>query len=80
MRSPARGRLHRLDDAGVIDVARIVDGTSWDIADSADNQAAFGRPGNSRDHNKSSFPQARMACLVEVCLLALTHPLSYREP
>jgi hypothetical protein len=43
-----------------------VDGTCWDVADSPANEAAFGRPGNSRGHDKSSFPQVRMACLVEV--------------
>ncbi|SEE87858.1 Transposase DDE domain-containing protein [Streptomyces sp. Ag109_O5-10] len=43
-----------------------VDGTCWDVADSAANEAAFGRPGNSRGHDKSSFPQVRMACLIEV--------------
>lgn len=43
-----------------------VDGTCWDVADSAANEAAFGRPGNSRGHDKSGFPQVRMACLIEV--------------
>ncbi|MGW0926056.1 transposase domain-containing protein [Streptomyces sp. NPDC002755] len=43
-----------------------VDGTCWDVADSPANEAAFGRPGNSRGHDKSSFLQVRMACLVEV--------------
>lgn len=43
-----------------------VDGTCWDVADSVANEAAFGRPGNSRGHDKSSFPQVRMACLIEV--------------
>jgi hypothetical protein len=43
-----------------------VDGTCWDIADTPANETAFGRPGNSRGTNKSSFPQVRMACLVEV--------------
>lgn len=43
-----------------------VDGTCWDVADSPANEAAFGRPGNSRGHDKSSFPQVRMACLIEV--------------
>ncbi|MER5452655.1 transposase [Streptomyces sp. NPDC002764] len=36
------------------------------MADSPTNEAAFGRPGNSRGHDKSSFPQVRMACLIEV--------------
>ncbi|MFC9632219.1 IS4 family transposase [Streptomyces mirabilis] len=43
-----------------------VDGTCWDVADSPANEAAFGRPGNGRGHDKSSFPQVRMACLIEV--------------
>ncbi|WTW23291.1 hypothetical protein OHU89_50335 [Streptomyces sp. NBC_00019] len=43
-----------------------MDGTCWDVADSAADEAAFGRPGNSRGHDKSSFPQVRMACLIEV--------------
>ncbi|MFD8222541.1 IS4 family transposase [Streptomyces sp. NPDC059697] len=43
-----------------------VDGTCWDVADSPANEAAFGRPGNSRGHDKSCFPQVRMACLIEV--------------
>lgn len=43
-----------------------VDGTCWDVADSPANEAAFGRPGNSRGYDKSSFPQVRMACLIEV--------------
>ena len=43
-----------------------VDGTCWDVADSAASEAAFGRPRNSRGSDKSSFPQVRMACLIEV--------------
>ncbi|WP_369220603.1 IS4 family transposase [Streptomyces sp. R39] len=43
-----------------------VDGTCWDVADSPANEAAFGRPGNSRGHDKSSFPQVRMAWLIGV--------------
>ncbi|KUN36794.1 transposase [Streptomyces olivochromogenes] len=43
-----------------------VDATCWDVADSPANEAAFGRPGNSRGHDKSCFPQVRMACLIEV--------------
>lgn len=42
-----------------------VDGTCWDVADTVANEAAFGRPGNARGADKSSFPQVRMACLVE---------------
>ncbi|MFJ9085148.1 IS4 family transposase [Streptomyces sp. NPDC102384] len=43
-----------------------VDGTCWDVADSEANQAAFGRPGNSRGSGRSAFVQVRMAALVEV--------------
>ncbi|QDN72986.1 hypothetical protein FNV66_53010 [Streptomyces sp. S1D4-14] len=43
-----------------------VDATCWDVADSPANEAAFGRPGNSSGHDKSCFPQVRMACLIEV--------------
>jgi hypothetical protein len=43
-----------------------VDSTCWDVADSVANEAAFGRPGNSRGHDKAGFPQVRMACLIEV--------------
>ncbi|MEU7203587.1 IS4 family transposase [Streptomyces sp. NPDC045470] len=42
-----------------------VDGTCWDVADTPANEAASGRPGNSRGPDRSSFPQVRMACLVE---------------
>ncbi|MFD4554590.1 IS4 family transposase [Streptomyces sp. NPDC058469] len=53
-----------------------VDGTCWDVADSAANEAAFGRPGNSRGSNKTCFPQVRMACLIEVG----THLVPDAEP
>ncbi|MFF5185676.1 IS4 family transposase [Streptomyces sp. NPDC000345] len=43
-----------------------VDGTCWDVADTEANQAAFGRPGNSRGTGRSAFVQVRMAALVEV--------------
>jgi Transposase DDE domain. len=43
-----------------------VDATCGDVADSPANEAASGRPGNSRGHDKSCFPQVRMACLIEV--------------
>ncbi|MCG7210095.1 hypothetical protein [Streptomyces arenae] len=43
-----------------------MNGTCWDGADSAANEAAFGRPGNSHGHDKSCFPQVRTACLIEV--------------
>lgn len=43
-----------------------VDATCWDVADSPANEAAFGRPRNARGHDKSCFPQVRMAGLIEV--------------
>ena len=43
-----------------------VDSTCWDVADSPAKEAAFGRPGNSRGHEKAGFPQARMVCPIEV--------------
>jgi hypothetical protein len=42
-----------------------VDGTCWDVADSAANEEAFGRPGNSRGTDRAAFPQVRMCALVE---------------
>lgn len=42
-----------------------VDSTCWDVADTAANGRAFGRPGNTRGTDKSAFPQVRMAALVE---------------
>ncbi|MFD8820340.1 IS4 family transposase [Streptomyces sp. NPDC059627] len=43
-----------------------VDGTCWDVADSAANEKAFGRPGNTRGPDRAAFPQVRMAALVEL--------------
>ncbi|RMB81460.1 IS4 family transposase [Streptomyces shenzhenensis] len=43
-----------------------VDGTCWDVADSAGNEKAFGRPGNTRGPDRAAFPQVRMAALVEL--------------
>jgi len=40
-----------------------IDGTSLDVADTEENEEAFGRPGASR--GKSAFPQIRMVSLVE---------------
>ena len=42
-----------------------VDGTCWDVADTAANDQGFGRPGNTRGPDRSAFPQVRMAALVE---------------
>ena len=40
-----------------------LDGSTLDVADTADNDAAFGRPGASR--GSSAFPQIRLVSLVE---------------
>jgi len=40
-----------------------IDGTTLDLADTVENEKAFGRPGASR--GKSAFPQLRMVSLVE---------------
>ena len=40
-----------------------IDGTTLDLADTAENEKAFGRPGASR--GRSAFPQLRMVSLVE---------------
>jgi len=41
------------------------DGTSVDIADTPENEAVFGRPGNGRSGEKSAYPQARLVALCE---------------
>ncbi|MEU4212186.1 transposase [Streptomyces sp. NPDC026206] len=48
-----------------------VDSTCWDVADTAANEAAFGRPGNTRGPDRAAFPQVRMAALAECG----THPV-----
>lgn len=42
-----------------------IDGTTVDIADTPDNEAVFGRPGNGRGPDKSAYPQARLVALCE---------------
>ncbi|MER6076669.1 IS4 family transposase, partial [Streptomyces sp. NPDC001817] len=42
-----------------------VDGTTFDLPDTEANAAFFGRPGVSRGQEKSAYPQARLAALVE---------------
>ncbi len=42
-----------------------VDGTTFDVPDTQANAAFFGRPGVSRGQEKSAYPQARVAALVE---------------
>lgn len=41
-----------------------IDGTTFDVADSASNDAFFGRPGVSKGE-RSAFPQARLVALAE---------------
>lgn len=40
-----------------------IDGSTWDVADTPENAAAFGRPGASR--GKSAYPQLRFVTLAE---------------
>lgn len=42
-----------------------VDGTTFDLPDTEANADCFGRPGVCRGQEKSAYPQARMAALVE---------------
>jgi hypothetical protein len=42
-----------------------VDGTCLDVADTAANDAEFGRPGSSRREGGGAFPQLRMVALAE---------------
>lgn len=51
-----------------------LDGSTLDVADSLDNEAAFGRPGASRGH--SAFPKLRFVSLAETG----THVLFAAEP
>lgn len=42
-----------------------MDGTTLDLADTAENDARFGRPGSSRGEGRSAFPQVRLVGLGE---------------
>jgi hypothetical protein len=42
-----------------------LDGTCWDVADTAANDKAFGRPGTHRGEGGGAFPQVRMVAGVE---------------
>jgi hypothetical protein len=42
-----------------------VDGTTFDVPDTAANEGYFGRPGSSRGVGKGAFPQVRVAALGE---------------
>jgi hypothetical protein len=42
-----------------------IDGTVFDVPDTAPNEARFGRPGSGRGDMKGAFPQARVVALAE---------------
>jgi hypothetical protein len=43
-----------------------VDGTTFTVPDTADNEDEFGRPGSGRGEGKTAYPQIQAACLVEL--------------
>lgn len=49
-----------------------IDGTVWDVADTPENDAAFGRPGSGRGDKRGAFPQVRMVGLGECGTHAIT--------
>jgi hypothetical protein len=51
---------------------RSLDGTCLDLADTARNAAAFGRPGSSRREGGGAFPQLRLVGLAECATHAVT--------
>lgn len=60
-----------------------VDGTTFDLPDTAANAEFFGRPGTSRGQGRSAYPQARVAAVAEcgthVVFAAEVAPLSVHE-
>jgi hypothetical protein len=60
-----------------------LDATTFDVADTAANVEAFGRPGSSRGEEQAGFPQVRMVGLVEcgthAVFAAATGPLRVGE-
>jgi len=50
-----------------------LDGTCLDVADSAHNDRAFGRPGSSRRAGGGAYPQLRLVGLAECGTHAITH-------
>nr|WP_095875352.1 IS4 family transposase [Streptomyces sp. TLI_235] len=60
-----------------------VDGTVFDLPDTAANAEFFGRPGTSRGQGRSAYPQARVAALAEcgthTLFAAEIGPLSVHE-
>lgn len=49
-----------------------LDGTCLDVADTAENDVAFGRPGTQRGHGVGAFPQLRLVGLAESGTHAIT--------
>ncbi len=49
-----------------------LDGTCLDVADTTENEAAFGRPGTHRGHGVGAFPQVRLVGLCECGTHAIT--------
>lgn len=43
-----------------------IDGSTFDVPDTPENDARFGRPGVGRGEDASAFPQARMVVLTEI--------------
>jgi hypothetical protein len=43
-----------------------VDGTTFTVPDTEDNDREFGRPGSGRGEGKTAYPQIQAACLIEV--------------
>lgn len=43
-----------------------VDGTTFTVPDTEDNEREFGRPGSGRGEGKTAYPQIQAACLVEL--------------
>ncbi|WP_166664194.1 transposase domain-containing protein [Actinophytocola oryzae] len=43
-----------------------VDGTTFTVPDTDDNEREFGRPGSARGEKRAAYPQIHAACLIEV--------------
>jgi len=43
-----------------------VDGTTFTVPDTDDNEREFGRPGSGRGEGKTAYPQIQAACLIEL--------------
>jgi hypothetical protein len=43
-----------------------VDGTTFTVPDTAENDREFGRPGSGRGEGKTAYPQIQAACLIEL--------------